>query len=278
MKIFAILFFALAPLLAQAGGDEVVVIYNSRMAGSKAVAEHYAQARQVPKKQIYGFDLTTNEEMSRAEFRDSLQLPLAKKLEEDGLWKFGPVTIPATNGQPERTVIHVVASKIRYAVLCYGIPLKIAPDQNVNEAIAEKMRPELRRNEAAVDSELAWLPLVRMEFPLTGPVPNWLYGATNAAWLNPTNGILLVARLHGPSAGIANSLVDKALEAERDGLWGRGYFDARGLDKSNTNYLEGDEWILGAAEISRELGFETAVDDKPETFPADFPMSSIAIY
>ena len=27
-----------------------------------------------------------------------------------------------------------------------------------------------------------------------------------------------------------------------------------------------------------QLGFETTVDDKPETFPADFPMSQIAIY
>ena len=60
---------AAAPLLARAGGDEVVVIYNSRMPESKAVAEYYARMRQVPEKQIYGFALTTNEEMSRAEFR-----------------------------------------------------------------------------------------------------------------------------------------------------------------------------------------------------------------
>jgi tetratricopeptide (TPR) repeat protein len=95
--------------------------------------------------------------------------------------------------------------------------------------------------------------------------------------LNPTNGILLVARLDGPSAGIANGLVDKALEAETNGLWGRAYFDARGLEKNNSYFL-GDEWILGAAEISRRLGFETTVDDQPETFPASFPMSQIALY
>ena len=83
----------------------------------------------------------------------------------------------------------------------------------------------------AVDSELAWLPLVKMDFPLTGPFPNWVYGVTNAALLNPTNGILLVARLDGPTADIANGLVDKAMQAERDGLWGRAYFDARGIGK-----------------------------------------------
>ena len=80
--------FALAPLLVRAGGDEVVVIYNTRVPESKAVAEYYARMRQVPEKQIYGFALTPNEEMSRAEFRDSLQKPLREKLEADGLWKF----------------------------------------------------------------------------------------------------------------------------------------------------------------------------------------------
>jgi uncharacterized protein (TIGR03790 family) len=274
---FAFLLFALAPVLLQAGGDEVVVIYNSRMPESKSVAEHYAQIRQVPENQIYGFELTTNEEMSRAEFRDSLQLPLAEKLEAGGLWVFATVNYAATNGQPARAVRKVVASKIRYAVLCYGVPLKIAPDPDIHEIVAEKMQPDLRRNEASVDSELAWLPLLNIGFPLTGPFPNWLYGATNTAMLNPTNGILLVARLDGPTAEIARGLVDKAVQAERDGLWGRAYFDARGLDRTNT-YFTGDQWILGAAEISRRLGFETTVDDKPETFPADFPMSSIAIY
>jgi uncharacterized protein (TIGR03790 family) len=267
-----------APVLARAGGDEVVVIYNSRVPESKTVAEHYAQIRQVPEKQIYGFELTPDEEMSRDEFRDLLQSPLAKKLEDDGLWKFGPLIVPATNGQPERVLSHVVASKIRYAVLCYGVPLKIREDPDISEAAAQKMQPELRRNQAAVDSELAWLPFLRMGVPITGLLPNWVYGATNTGWINPTNGILIVARLDGPSAPIANALVDKAVQAERDGLWGRAYFDARGISKTDTNYYSGDEWILGAAEISRELGFETTVDDKPETFSSDFPMSQIAIY
>ena len=66
---------ALAPGAARAGGDQVVVIYNTRVPESRAVADYYARMRQVPEKQIYGFALTPNEEMSRAEFRDSLQSP-----------------------------------------------------------------------------------------------------------------------------------------------------------------------------------------------------------
>jgi uncharacterized protein (TIGR03790 family) len=276
---FTVFVVTLAPLFVRAGGDEVVVIYNKQVPESKAVAEYYAKMRHVPARQIYGFTLTTNEQMSRDEFRDSLQLPLAHKLEDAGLWRFGSVTIPATNDQPERVERRVVAAKIRYAVLCYGVPLKIAPVPVAHEPGKEIAHPELLRDEAAVDSELAWLPLVEMGISLAGPLRNWVYGATNTAWLNPTNGVLLVARLDGPNADIARGLVDKALSAERDGLWGRAYFDARGLNKTETNsYYLGDEWILGGGEICRELGFEVIVDKNPGTFPADFPMSQIAIY
>jgi len=249
-----------------------------RLAGSKLVAEHYARMRQVPEAQVYGFDLPLTEEMTRSEFRDELQYPLAARLVVDNLWQFGSVTNTATNGHPHRVRNLVVQSKIRYAVLCWGIPLKIISEANLHEPGRENLRPELQRNEAAVDSELAWLPLLKMDVPLSGPLPNWVYGATNTTALHPTNGILLVARLDGPSVEVANGLVDKALAAERDGLWGRAYFDARGLASTNTNYLLGDEWILSAGEICHELGFETVVDKNPGTFPADFPMSQIAIY
>ena len=178
---FAVFIFALAPLPARAGGDEVVVIYNSRVPESKAIAEYYARMRQVPEKQIYGFALTSNEEMSRAEFRDSLQKPLLEKLESDGLWKFANRIITATNSGLMHVEYRVARSKIRYAVLCYGVPLKIAADPNLHELAADNMQPELRRNEAAVDSELAWLPLGKNDVMLSGPLPNWVYGATNAA-------------------------------------------------------------------------------------------------
>jgi uncharacterized protein (TIGR03790 family) len=231
--------------------------------------------RQVPEKQIYGFALTGNEEMSRAEFRDSLQKPLVDKLEANGLWKFAKTVVTASNGLMH-VEYRVARSKIRYAVLCYGVPLKVAADPDLHELAAGNLPPEFRRNEAAVDSELAWLPLSKNDVMLSGPMPNPTYGATNMALLNPTNGILLVARLDGPSPEIARGLVDKALEAERDGLWGRAYFDTRSI--SDPGYKLGDEWILAAAQISREIGMETTVDKNLGTFPADFPMSQIALY
>jgi uncharacterized protein (TIGR03790 family) len=273
------LFTSLVAAVAAHGADsgkQVIVVYNTRVPESKEVADYYARCRNVPTNQIFGFALTPAEEMTRAEFRDSLQKPLADLLNERNLWKSGTEIRRDTNGKPARVEWKVVDSKIRYAVLCYGVPVRIARDPGLLESIEEKMRPELRRNEAAVDSELALLPCIDQDLPLAGPLRNPVYGATNTAAFDPTNGVLMVTRLDGPDASIARGLVDKALEAERDGLWGRAYFDLRNI--SDPGYKMGDDWIRGAAEICRRLGFETVVDDKPTTFPPEFPMSQIAIY
>ena len=257
-------------------GDEVVVIYNSRMPESRDLAFYYAQRRDVPTNQVFGFDLPTTEAMKRAEFRDDLQKPFLKALERQKLFIVRSDIIPATRDKTGDVVQKVVAAKVRYATLCYGVPVRILSDPNLSKPGAEKMRPETRRNEAAVDSELAALPLLIQGHPLHGPARNATYGATNAAMIHPTNGVLMVARLDGPSAEIARGLVDKAMEAETNGLWGRAYFDLRGL--TNTNYRIGDDWIRGAADIIKRVGFETVVDNQPETFSAAFPMSQIAFY
>lgn len=276
---FGILYaFLLAPLSSRAGGKQVVVVYNTQMPGSETVARHYARMRGVPEKQIYGFALTTNEVISREDFTDELQKPLADRLEKDGLWKFDKVIVYDTNKMPMRVDNRVVQSKIRYCVLCYGVPLKIAPDLTLREFEEKLMRSELRRNEAAVDSELAWLPLSRTDLPLVGPLPNPVYATTNPAALTPTNGILLVSRLDGPTEDIANHLVDKAMEAETNGFWGRAYFDARGLSPANSAYYLGDEWILTGAKICTALGFDVETDTNEATFPASFPMDHIAVY
>ena len=276
---------AVAAILALAGaaaaragnaGEAVIVVYNKRVAESKALAQYYAQRRQVPAEQVLGMDLPNTEDVSRLEYRDDLERPLAKELERRKLWRMGPVTAPATASHPGKAQRRVVGSRIRYAVLCYGVPLRIAEDPNLMEEGVERRQVEARHNEAAVDSELALLPLAEEGYPLSGWLRNPVYGATNAATVDPTNGVLIVARLDGPSPGIACGLVDKALEAETNGLWGRAYFDLR--NATDPGMKTGDRWIRAASEICHRLGFETVVDENAMTFPAGFPMSHIALY
>jgi uncharacterized protein (TIGR03790 family) len=86
----------------------------------------------------------------------------------------------------------------------------------------------------------------------------------------------MVTRLDGPSSAIARGLVDKAFEAETNGLWGRTYFDLRGI--TNGGYALGDSFIGASAAVARRAGFETVADEQPATFSAGFPMSQIAVY
>jgi uncharacterized protein (TIGR03790 family) len=257
-------------------GSEVVVVYNSGMPESRSLAEYYAQKRGVPAGQLIGLELPDREEITRNEFRDLLQKPLHEEFSKRKLWKVTSSVIPATSNQAARVEWKPSQSKIRYAVLCYGVPLKISHDPMLKETGQEKVRPELARTEAAVDSELALLPFLDQHPPATGPLRNAAYTVTNATWLHPTNGILLVARLDGPSATVARGLIDKALLAERDGAWGRAYFDLRSIQ--DPGYKQGDEWIRGAAEVARHLGLETIVDTNASTFPAGFPLSQAGFY
>lgn len=259
--------------MAAESGEAVVVIYNSRSTESKKLAAYYGLKRGVPESQVFGFDLPEGETISRRDFKNRLQGPLLKKLEAAGLMTYSG---RKRQGDPLAEVPLPLTARIRYLVLCHGVPLKIEEDPRLEESSVEQMRAELRRNEAAVDSELAVLPLSRFKLPVAGLVPNRAYNTTNAAELDPTRGVLMVARLDGPSATVARGLIDKALQAEREGLWGRAYFDARGVTDGNVKV--GDDWIKGSAEIVRRLGYETVLDERDERFAGSFPLSHAAFY
>ena len=108
---------------------------------------------------------------------------------------------PATNNLPGKVLWHVKQSQIRYAVLCYGVPLRIEEDPNLKEAISPTVKQELRRNGAAVDSELALLPLIEQKLPLTGPIGNNYYTSTNAARLQATNGAISLSSTRNSLSG-----------------------------------------------------------------------------
>jgi len=257
-------------------GSQVVIVYNSRSAESKSIADLYARLRSVPPDHIVPLDLPTTEAISRSEYNSLLRDPLFQTFTNRGWLQFDrSARTPETTNASASSHLPTTAS-VRYAVLCRDVPVKIAKDESYHEPDAEKLRPELRRSEAAVDSELSLLPALEAKFPIFGPLSNPVYGTTNISLIHPTNGILIVARLDGPSPQIAQSLVEKALRAETNGLWGRAYFDARGL--TNGSYKLGDDWILSAARTAMRFGLETVVDKRPETFSAGFPMSQIALY
>lgn len=264
-------------LAAAAPGEEVAVVYN-RNGGPESlfVAEHYARARQVPKDHLIGLRLPNQETISRTAFEKDLLEPLLSELKQRRLLTIQGVLVPAQPGQPGRVVEVIQAARIRYLVLCYGMPLRINPDPKHVDPGQDQMPEPLRRNEAAVDSELAFVAQRLQGAPLAGAGRNPHHATTNPSTMTPPNGILMVARLDGPTPEIARALVDQAINAEQSGLWGRAWFDVRGLKSGE--YKVGDDWIRAAAEVAKQAGFETFVDERPGVFPEGFPLPQIALY
>lgn len=253
-------------------GESVVLVYNSAMPDSKRLAEHYAAKRNVPAEQILSFALPEIETISREEFATKLQEPLWKELRARKLLTYRPDSDDTSSTQR----CNVIEAKIRYMVLCYGVPLKITPDNSRKEPISDKLPQELRRNEAAVESELALLPMFDQKLPITGGWVNTQAMTTNRFSLHPTNGVLIVSRLDGPTAEIAMGLVDKAMIAEKEGLWGNAYFDTRGV--AEPGLKQGDEMLKASAEIAKLYGFEVINEPSNRTFPPWTPLSDIAFY
>jgi len=257
-------------------GESAVVVYNNDMPESKEVALHYAKLRKVPEDQVIGFPLDKKETISRATFESSLYKPLYQFFKEQELFETDYEIVPATRKSPGTIYQNLIKSKIRYLILCYGVPVRIEEDEALEELAEKSMRVELRYNRAAVDHELAWLGRDPKRVTLAGPIQNPLFGTQKAMEIKPENGVMIVARLDGPSATIAKGLVDKAMKAEEMGIWGRAYFDARGLKTGP--YLQGDSWIRNTAQLMAKAGFETILDDQAPTFAAGDPLSHIAFY
>ncbi|KAB2669888.1 MAG: TIGR03790 family protein [Verrucomicrobia bacterium] len=257
-------------------GNEVVVVYAKGSADSRSVAEYYALQRDVPERQVIGLDVEAPASgIPRADYERRIQEPLIAALRERGLMQFDSLQIAASNGLPAHMAHHCTDAKVRYLLLAWGFPYRIDEDPRWIPSSNTNHGGPLSRTEASVDSELALLPIAG-SYPLPAAVPNRHFGATNSAWYHPTNGVLMVTRLDGPTPALAKGLVDKALHAEAHGLSGNAYIDLRNI--TSGGYKTGDEWITNAATSCKRFGFSTFVDNKPDTLPPTFPMSQIGLY
>src|SRR5690606_38430989 len=136
--------------------------------------------------------------------------------------------------------------RIAALVLCRGVPLKIAHDPALfEEALPLTRRSEYRTNAGSVDGELGLL--AAPNYPINAFVPNPLFQNERPTPLQRGR-LIPVARLDGPTVADAMGLVDRALEAERNGLLGRAYVDPSGSDPA------GDRWLRSAARQLEELG------------------------
>jgi uncharacterized protein (TIGR03790 family) len=130
--------------------------------------------------------------------------------------------------------------------------------------------------DASLDSELSLLWWDRDLYPVAWRWPNPLFLESKP--IPDDLPVLMVSRLDAPTADLAKSLVDKSLQAERAGLDGTVYFDARGLNPSNPTDTYGvyDQSLRNAAEIAGgQSSYRVVLDNVDSTMAA---MPHVALY
>ena len=254
----------------------LLVVCNGNDPESRPLADDYAKRRAIPPERVLTLSCPTREEITRDEFDQTIREPILNDLFRHNWLARQPQT--AALGDRSVTVLAATHNDIWAIVLMRGVPLKIAD----SPALDDGMEPQtlLRTNAAAVDSELALLPVFGL--PLGGFVPNPFFDATNADAIHVgpelATKIILVTRMDGPSAADVRRMIDDCLLAEHERLAGQSVVDSRGLIDVKDGYTQGDIWMRKARDLLAVAGWPVLFDDRPETLPATEPLNDVAFY
>ena len=270
MLVFCGAGFALEP-------NEILIIANSDIVGSVRIAHYYCVKRGVPSDNLLAIPLgtTLNDTISRDNYEKQLAGPIRKQL-----------------NSPE------YLGRIKCLLTIYGVPFKVGPrrvlkgkqeelkelekqkgqlkqelelleqsetdnapkkTKDINHKLIE-LQSEIDRivgkqTNASVDSELSMV--LFDDYELYRWQPNWLKNES-LFWDFKS---LMLSRLDGPGFKIAQSLVDKAVAAEKTGLNGTAYIDSRGIANDKKRYSLGyfDQSLRDLVVFVR-LRTETAVE------------------
>ena len=284
---------------------EVIVLVNKNVPASKEIADYYLKARGIPVDNVVTLDLPKEEDISRKDYDARLVAPLREVLtgRRDKIkCVVGMYGVPLRVGgeQPseeERAELKTLDPELKSAkeaVAAAQAELKKLPASKAGatgEAVIRKERETeingltvtvtrltLRRavlmhaeTQAAVDSELMLLWWGKYELRRWQPNLNYYQVPVKVRKGKPP--VLLTARLDGPSPTIVKRMIDDAVAAEKAGLKGTVYVDARGIrfDTKGTDNGYGyggyDESMREMAALLKGEGkMDVVLDDKNELF------------
>jgi uncharacterized protein (TIGR03790 family) len=240
-----------------------LVVYNNFDPDSVTLAAFYARRRGIPLDHIVGLDCPATEEITRAQYDETIADPLRRIFAERGWWH-----APADGSLP------VSDNQIRFIALMRGIPLKISNMPNYPGDSYTGKQQVLDTNAAAVDSELATLGVRTRK--ISGPMRNLYFQSFMPFVDTPLAALMLVCRLDGPTIAIVENMIDGAIAAEQGGLNGFAYIDLRGI--TSGPMAVGDQWLAAAATDLRQYGMPVVWDSSPALIPAEYPMDHAAVY
>ncbi|MBU0465431.1 MAG: TIGR03790 family protein [Proteobacteria bacterium] len=228
--------FALAP-------EEVLVVANLNAAKSKGLAMYYMKKRLIPEKNLVLVFMTDKETCTRDEYTKKAIPPIKRFLGQNRQIRaivtvFGvPLRISSPGKtQAEKTKLHglEMEKKALEDQLIEGkiIDLKLRQEkQNKLSALEKAIADYLIQIDkvASFDSELSLIKKDRYDLNMWLPNPYYL-GFRNQKTIIMKSEVLMTSRLDGADETIVKRIIDDSIEAEKTGLKGTAYFDARWKD------------------------------------------------
>ncbi|MCE9609167.1 MAG: TIGR03790 family protein [Chthoniobacter sp.] len=242
-----------------------LVIYNQNDKDSTELARFYAEKRGIAKDHVLAFKCAKTEEITRDEYDRTIAEPLRRAMTANFWWKLR---------EPNHPQGPVEANKIRFIALMRGMPLKIAERPKYPGDAPNGAPPVGTVNAAAVDSELSVVGLNLRQ--ISGALVNPYFRGFASAEDFRHPEIMLVCRLDGPTPEIVRRMITDSLAAEKEGLAGLAYVDARNI--AQEGYTEGDKWLYDLAKEAGRRGTPVVMDNGPELFPEPYPMTQAALY
>lgn len=265
----AILFFGFALAAPFAIAEKplapaTIVVFNKDVPESVELAKFYAEKRGIARDHLVGLSVSRTEEISRDEYDTMIRNPLRAVFKERKWW---------TLHEPRNGPITVATNSIRFVALMKGLPLKIraATDYRGDKPGAA---PIASRNDASVDSEVAALGAFTDQ--ISGALPNPYFQSYRAIAEFENSALLLVCRLDAPQVETVRRMIVDAIEAEKNGLWGRAYID--GAHNTAGGLGVGDQWLAEIPEQLHKVGVPVIYEDTPAIFPDGYPMTDCALY
>lgn len=269
------------PILSQLGQADdlkqhLLVVYNENDPDSKDLATYYAGRREIAPDHILSIACPTTEEISRAQYNETIREPIMAYMRQKDWIARQSQQVRIGNRIMELLV--TTRNDIWAIVLMRGVPLKIAPDSDNQDSM--QSTPEMATNAAAVDNELALLPVFGL--PIGGCVPNLFYDSSGLGLqrVGPESAtkLVLVTRLDGPHPDDVRRMIDDTLYAEENRLAGLAVIDSRGIHDVKNNYILGDGWLRQSRDLLIKDGWAVKFDDREDVIPATDPCDQVALY
>ena len=226
--------------------ERVLVVYNSSVSESRAVAKYYMAQRRIPESHECKISVNSDDEINQQEFESRVKMPLRKCLDAIGKQK----------------VLYIVFSyrtpyvlKIRGAA--YSLDQFVADiwDEYAPFRPGREVGPHPYFGDAQSQGNV-YQPFVSLADYRNRPRSVVVY----SVW-----------RLDAATTNLAKGLVDNAILVETRGLSGKGCFDLQygGIDHlSDSGSASGDWDVHQAAEFARRAGFQVMEDSLGTEFGA----------